>query len=463
VAGAELVWRPSGLPRRRRRPSRGEPYGPWDRARRRLEEQVTDPLLWRGLVPAALIAAAIASSWYLTFGQRVLALQARLSSPGVESLRGGSQLTMAYPEVEPGFWWYAVTAPRSISWPLTALAVFGLAVCAVRGRTAGRLLVVAVAGTYAALAVQPTLSWLYGPLVLPAVAAATAAGLAMLRPRPLAAAAGAVAVAVAVMVHVHVAWGGPPGLRAAAELAGAPRQLDDRVCRGLLGFCAAPPRSERWPIREMTARVLDDPLCHRARPCQLFVVQVAGLSPTPFRYQAALDRPGHEIEISGQHEGVWGIAFPLERLLRADFLLFPDWSYRNVVEVQPGRRYRIAATRLLYDPPARFARSHTTVDRFTLPSGAVAVLLRRELPLTAREAEETIAALDLAPRFKRDRYAVMATLYAAAGDLDALDRLAAEARAAPKVMRPRELRRIERLAELADLLRDRGKPPRRIE
>jgi hypothetical protein len=57
----------------------------------------------------------------------------------------------------------------------------------------------------------------------------------------------------------------------------------------------------------------------------------------------------------------------------------------------------------------------------------------------------------------------MATLYAAAGDLDALDRLAAEARAAPKVMRPRELRRIERLAELADLLRDRGKPPRRIE
>lgn len=455
VAGALLVWRPSGLPRRRRGPPRGEPFGRWDRARRRLEERLTDPLLWRGLVPAALIAAAIAAPWYLTVGRRILALQAKLTSPGLETLRGGRQLAMAYPDVEPGFWWYAVTAPPSLSWPLTALAVVGLVVCAVRGRTAGRLLVVAVAGTYAALAVQPTLSWLYGPLALPAAAAATAAALAMVRPRPLAAAAGALAVAVAVLVHVHVAWGGPPRVRAAAELAGAPRGLDDRVCRALLSFCAAPPRPDHWPVREMVARVLADPHCHASRPCRLFVVQTAGLSPTPFRYQAALDRPGVEVEISGQHEAVWGQAFPFEALLRADFVLFADWRFRAVDEVPPGRRYRIAATRLLHDQPPLFARSHATAGRFPLPSGLVAVLLRRETPLTAREAEETIAALDLDPRYKRDRYALMATLYAAAGDLDALDRVLAQARAAPKQVRHRELKRIERLAELADLLRAR--------
>ena len=402
-----------------RRPGAGAAW------RRRLAH----PLLARGLLPGAALAALVAVPWYASIGRPVVDLQGLLTSDAFIAYRGFERFATAFHDVPPGFGWYARTAPAALSWPLAVAIALGAAVCALRLPRRAAVPLVAVAATYTLLAVQPTLSWIYPPLALPAAAVLSAAGLAALRPRPLAATAAAVAVASALLAQIYVPWGGVlPGIGRLASAAGAAEAtgMDRFSCRRIRAFCAIPPAFWQPPIHQALRLIHADPACRRsADPCLLLVVQGPGIEPPTFEYVARRDWPGWRLEIAAQNEAAWGLQFPLDALLRAEYVFFVA---KRVVPA-PGRLYRAAATNLLRAPPGAFAHAHRVVARWPLPGRGHARLLHRTAPLSEAEIADTVAALDLDSGYTTERYLALGRLYAEAGRLDDLAALIAEGKA----------------------------------
>lgn len=391
------------------RPAGERPAGGW---RERLGARLRDPFLWRGLVPGAGIAAALALPWYLTWGRRLIELQADLHSDDLEALRGGRWRVVGYGGAEPGLDWYAVTAPDALSWMLLAPTLLGLAICLVRPkRSPGALvLALALAGCYLLLALQSTHAWLYPPVILPSAAALGAYGIAALRPRPLAVAAGGLAAAASAFVFAFVSWGW--GAPVAAKLGAF--DVPNRSCRFHRGFCAAPPEVAPRPAAEALATVLDDPRCAGTPPCRLFAVYGAGLGPTLYRHALAEHWPGRRLTVYAQHEATWGTPFPLANLLESEYVIWVDPRYD--AEPEPGQLYRVLLTRMLRSPPPAWAASHEEVARIPLEGHARLILLRRTAPPTAAEAAtvaDTLAGLGILPRLLEQRDELLDELRAA--------------------------------------------------
>lgn len=354
-----------------------------------LGARLRDPFLWRGLVPGAALAAALAAPWYLTWGRKLMRVQAMLQSEELEALRGARWRSAGYHDVEPSLGWYAATAPDALSWLLLAPTLLGLAVCLARPRRSPGALVLAfaLAGAYLLLALQSTLAWLYPPVILPAAAALGAYGVAALRPRPLAAAAGGLGVAAAAFVFAFVSWGwGRPVALALGAL-----DVPTRSCRFHRGFCAAPPETPPRPVAEALAVVLDDPRCAGKPPCRLLAVYGAGLGSTLYRHALAERWPGRRLTVYAQHDASWGTPFPLENLLESDYVAWVDPGHDP--PPNPSQLYRTALTRLLRSPPATWAASHEVAAELPLEGISRLVLLRRTAPPTAEEAEAVAAAL----------------------------------------------------------------------
>lgn len=354
-----------------------------------------DPLVLRGLLPGVALGAALAVPWYATWGRRLIELQARIVSPEATALRGYRYRPTGLPEIEPSAAWYALGAPAALSWPLAVALATGAALClAKRPRMSGPLLL-ALAGGYAALALQTRLWWLYGALLLPPAAAVTAGGLATLRPRWLARTAMAATGAVAALSFLWVSWGAAGGsgiLARAAALAGA-RDPGAVPCRLHRVFCAAPPIVTAPPVDEVLARVLADPACAAPRPCKLLVVADPTMSRTLFELRRQLGWPDRALDVRSTRQMASGVPFPFRSLLTADYVVHQDRLYPD--PPPRGREYLAAASRLLRAPPPPFAAAHEEVAAFPGPDGAPVRLLHRIRRPSRAEIEAVVEAIEL--------------------------------------------------------------------
>ncbi|MCP4663003.1 MAG: tetratricopeptide repeat protein [bacterium] len=381
--------------------------------------KLRDRFVTLGLFPAALISLGPTLSWYLVKGSLLFELMHRLSAPELAKFRGVPARALGFPGVEPSFWWHARTAPGAISNVLALFVILGLVSAIIRRRLPAWVLIITLIAAYTGLSLLEIQAWMYFIAVLPVAACLTAAWIAGLRHRWLAGTLTVVALAVAAFDLSVVSWGVQPWSQPLAVALGSPMS-DNRTCqaRAAGAFCPAPPRTSaeigRWPLRAIQRTILDDPECRQERACSLMFVQDRRAIWIPrFKYYLTLDRRQDRLRIA--YQGVRTVAQPysLGGLLNSDYVLYPDLQY-------PGSHrssYLVASVRFLKTPPLAFADAHQAVGTFEYPNGEVK-LVKRTKPLTAAEAEASIAALELDREYKSQRFDVLAPLYVADGNLE---------------------------------------------
>ena len=372
---------------------------------------VPDPLLWRGLVPAAAIALGSTLAWYLTAGREVLGLQQQLMQRSLAELTGEKYIAIGFPDVQPGFWWYVHTAPGAITNVLGVL----LAVSLVSGTASCNglvmLLVLWFITDWAIVSVNTTLHWWYPSAVLPIAAVLTSVFVTGQRRRSLALGGTVLCLGVALFAFAVVTWGASPGLWQLAIALGA---AEKECWRAEVAFCPeqAGQVVEAWPVAEIIQTITRDqgprvgeyrsllPLdlpggrwrCWGAQPCgegrRLGPRWVALLT-----YRFAKDAPSARLRVSDPEAPTWGRLYNFE-VLRSDYVLYeegvvPDEGPNGILA------YQRATAKFLQAPPAAFVESHKRVATFQGPDGRTAALIKRVRPLTVSEAEDSIAAIQL--------------------------------------------------------------------
>ncbi len=388
-----------------------------------LARSLSDRFVLVGLGAGAVIAIVISVPWYLIFGRYLLGLLKAVSSNETAAIRGAAVRSFGFPDVDPGFWWYLLTAPGALSWFFVGLGLAGLMAALVAGDRFSRVLAVAIVATYGVLSSGSILVWWFPPLFLPGLAALTAWWIVGLRWRSLSMTLFVLSVAVAIFNFSVVTWGVGPRLEGVARALGSPVGSETCATRFNVAYCPAPPepRAPAWPVAEIVGEIQGDPDCQREN-CLLMVTKIGELSLARFSYLAVREWPGLRLDIRGEAARVWGRRYNLKSLLESDYLLYPDsWIPES------ASSYKLATIRLLQSPPPVFAKAHRTVAAFDLPGGRDATLLRRVEELTAREAVETVAALDLKDRFKVGKFDILSDLYVAEGNLGGLEALYDEA------------------------------------
>lgn len=421
--------------------------------------KLRDRFVTLGLLPAALISLGSGMSWYLIKGSLLFELMHRMSSPELAKFRGVTSRALGFPGVEPSFWWHARTAPSAISNVLALFVILGLVSAIIRRRLPTWVLIITLIAGYTGLSLLEIQAWMYFIAVLPVAACLTAVWIAGLRQRWLSHALTVVTLAVAVFDLSVVSWGVSPWNEPLAVALGASTS-DAQTCRvrAAGAFCPTPPRTAaeigRWPLREIQGTILDDPECQQERACRLMFVQDRRAIWIPrFRYYLTLDRCQDRLQIA--YQGVRAVAQPynLIGLLNSDYLLFPDFQYPD----SHPSSYLVASVRFLKTPPLAFADAHQAVGTFEYPNGTV-TLIKRTKPLTAAEAESSIAALELGEEHKTQRFDVLAPLYVADGNLEKTFILHEEVRRQSPYTRSHSV--VAR--SLAESYRSRGQPEQAI-
>ncbi len=128
--------------------------------------KLRDTFVLRGLVPAALIAVALMAPWYLTNGLELFSI--------LERIMEWEDVAVGFREVEPSFWWYALTMPGAISRVFAVFLVGGLVAGIIERRVYTSVLVIAVLAAYCSLSLETTWAWYRFAPALPAAAALTA-------------------------------------------------------------------------------------------------------------------------------------------------------------------------------------------------------------------------------------------------------------------------------------------------
>ena len=375
--------------------------------------RMRDPLVLYGLLPASLVSIALVLGWYLTKGQALLNTLMKITSPEVIESRGFEIITVGFGNVRPSFWWYAVTSPHALSTVFAALLAISIVASLIKRQFPDLMLLALFVIGYITLSLQGALGWIYFP-ILPVAAALTGIWIGGLQNRIASSILIFLCVVVAIFNFAIVTWGLQPWNRSAAIVLGVPENAVSVGCVVNLGwgFCPAPPRRENWPVSDILRAVSDDPTC-KEDVCGLMVFsKTAYLNWSVFHYYLIQDFPGARLSIPilpGRNLGDSPFNFPA--FFNSEYL-----AYEDAPGVSDGG-YMASVIRLLHLPPPAFASAHKDVAEFMLPNGKKVKLIRRVKPLTANEAETTIAAIDLPDKFKILQFDVLAPLYAEEGDL----------------------------------------------
>ncbi len=368
--------------------------------------KVRDRFVLGGLLPGALTAAALALPWYLTAGIELYKFRQRTFSADLADFREFSARIFGFPEVDPSFWWYAQTAPGILSYPFSILAVAGM----IYGLFNRRFAVWLVALTLLArlLLYFNRYVWWHMASALPAAAIVTAVVIVRIRPRWLSAALAATALSVGIFNFAVVTWGVQPWSRPLASALGA--RFDPATCvtRHTLAFCPGSFTKDRqpWPMREILQRIHDDPDCRNRRSCRLLAVHIGKMSISRIRYILLRERLDSKITIVSTDEESWGNQYNFRALLNSNYLLYPNWK-------APERPfYRRATVQFLNSPPNSFSDAHQEIASFRIFKNRSIKIIKRVKPLTSREAEDSVAALDLPDKYKASKYEMLAELHA---------------------------------------------------
>lgn len=342
------------------------PAGP-HAAPRWLVAKLADPLLWRGLAPAAFVAVAPTLAWYASFGAPLLERAGDLAEEQV--------VVLGFPGVEPSLSWYLRTAPGALSNVLAAFGALAVLAALLRRQLASQLLAWSVVVGLAVLSLTWLRVWWYAAPLLAPLAALVGAFVLRLRPVALARAVGAGCVAVSFLVFVFVLYA-PASWSGLARALGAP--LDSPSCDNLRPalFCPGRAYPEPWPVPEILRQVqADDPRCASGeRRCRMFLVGPDRFAPGAMlgrgllSYEWVRGWPGARVEVLGIHRGNCGLP------------AFPDSDYLLTLEPAPGPRSPCyeAWGALLREPPPFFSRNWRGLGSFRLPDGRIATLQRRE-------------------------------------------------------------------------------------
>ena len=369
--------------------------------------KVRDRFVILGLLPAALIAVGPFLLWYLSWGQRSF-------EQWSGQIARSRVLTIGFPGVEPSFWWYAQTAPGALSYPMCLFAIVGLVSVVIRPRSSTAFLLFTLVSAYSIYSCLPTRWWTHFVPILPVVAVLTAVGVTSLRPVWLRRAALAISLVVSAFNFFFVSWGADSSAKSIAATLGSP--LPDHVTctsRPTAAFCPAPPQPGRWPFREVLLMVSDQ--CQRKKRCQMMIVETPA---TPlFNYLLAKERIDNvRIVASSARVRSRRIQneYNLDALFFSGYIL--DMHTGLVIWNLPEDR---ASRKFLESPPSTFLMAHREVGRFDLPgsTGRQAKLFKRISPVTAAEAEDSIAALKVPEKKKMRKFSVLARLYALEGDM----------------------------------------------
>jgi len=380
-------------------------------------EKLRDRFVLCGLLPGSIGAAALVAPWYLVVGHKLLHAQKSLLSSSLADFRGYDAVGIGFPEVEPSFWWYAVTAPGALSNVLAAFALVGFVIGLLRGHASTRAVAITLGTGYILLSVRTWHAWWYFAPALPAAAVLTAAWPLALRQRWLTRLLWGICIAVSVYVHVVGNMGLPQGSHTLAVALGSP--LDTETCSdpSTVAFCPRTPSQATWPTREVIETILEDP-DFRIGNAGSIVFDACGF-PALTRYCLARYFPSVDLKHSYPFNNILGSGYPLSSLLRSDFLFTFD---HGLPPPSQTTNYLAATSRFLHSPPSAFSSTHRTVATFDSPGTASVRLIKRITPLTVAEAASSIASLDLLEKYKSERYQLLIPLYAAEGDSErALD------------------------------------------
>jgi hypothetical protein len=344
-------------------------------------------------MPAALVALGIPLAWYLTAGQHLWRMTRRIAAAESVSAIG-------FPEVSTSFWWYAQTAPASISNVLTLFAIIGLASCVLQRRLLVLSLGFALVSGYTALSLPwvrevVELGWCHFLPILPFAAVLTGAWISGIHRPWLAWSLSLICVGVAAFTFSVVTWGVPAWARPIALALGAPLDSPTCVDPRSAAFCPGPARSEHWPVSEiLEAVLLDDPRCESGqRRCLLFLVVKSSLSPhggewptikdALFSYHLTRDWPSTRLGFGGYYGGLCGA----QNFLISDYVFY----------FEPADDTRAGCfavwSEFLRAPPDPFEEAYRRLASFELPNGRTGTLVKRTRPLTPREVQSTVAAL----------------------------------------------------------------------
>ena len=103
--------------------------------------KLRDPFVWRGLVPAALIAIGLAGAWYLPRTQDLFTLQR-------DVVTDWSGESYGFSDVPPSFWWYALTMPGAMSNVFAVFVAIGVVAGIVKRQLPTSVLVLAFLVAY---------------------------------------------------------------------------------------------------------------------------------------------------------------------------------------------------------------------------------------------------------------------------------------------------------------------------
>lgn len=370
--------------------------------------KLRDPLAAWGLVPAGLSAAAVAVAWYGTWGRKVIDVQQSLLSDRVTELRGKSAVVRGFPELSLDSWWFALSAPGAISLPFALAGAIGVVYAAVKWRRPSLVLALIVVAAYAVLAWRRVFTWMYFAPVLPVIAVLSALWIVNLRPKKLAAVVAAVAVTIAGLTFSLVTWGEKAWNRPLVQALGAP--LGSNTCKVAvtMAFCPMPAQTDSWPIIEILDSILKDRRCVKDNRCKLMMLQVGEFKAPLFQYHQIRAWKRLRVPVNSQGHLGMGHRFQLQSFLKSEYMLFPRLSRQEGSD----RNYLVAGSRFLQCPPLSFAAAHETVGLFELPDGKTAELIRRTRSLSLQEAEDSIAALELADVYKQGKDVLLRRLAA---------------------------------------------------
>jgi tetratricopeptide (TPR) repeat protein len=401
--------------------------------RSRFMARLRDPFVFKGLLPAAFIPIFAAGWWYASFGRNLFHLYGIVNSGWIADYRGLKTIS-SFGERPADLRWYALTSPSAISLPLAVGLVLAAIFVLIRWKLAGRFLVVWLFTAYLVIGSQSTLNWSYAGFAFPIVAAVLACGAAAIRsPRGRQIAFYAL-VAVSLFNYSIVTWGWPSHPQNLSRFWG----IGSEPCA--VPLCPDPSFSGRWPFGEVVAAISEEAPTAPSAPVSAFVL-TPDIIPDVFNYTAVEKWPDKRIRFIGQQSPLWGIPFPIDVLLRSEWLIVR----RPLIEVCNGSLrnfYQSAAACFLQDPPREFEAAHLLIGRYRLPDGDHLDLLRRKTPLTLEETDATLAGLDLERRFTVNGEILAASFLERAGRFDeAMFRLdsAAEIEGLPPVSRSKVL------------------------
>lgn len=371
--------------------------------RKRVAGKLHDPIIWKSILPAMLIAAVLAAMWYIPHLNEILSL-ARQSSANYAEVQYG------FYNIPISFWWYARTMPGAISNFFTLLLAVSLVVNIIRRKRYQSLLVLIFALVYCGLSLRGgAVAWMNFAPILPIAAVLTASLIADVRIvsrssklvvmlQRIAAAfftlLGMVTIGVAGFIFYAVNWESPAGGHILLEALGSP---GGRTCewRMTVALCPNPPRRDNWMQADVIKHIMEDRGTVNTYEELAVVNNTPNFTHSSLQYYLAQDYPKANFYI---RPIINPIDWPKIRDYYINWLIMKYVVF--IITETETFQYAEAVVSFLEDPSTSFGESHLELGRFNLPDSSVAVLLKRIKPPNAEELTTSIEKLDVSENIK---------------------------------------------------------------